>query len=165
MFNSYETLPRLMFAWPSCVRRFTDHFSFLKKKKKRWSVYLDMLTNFLLPQLIQYGHDTVNFKQDGVPCHYTSDVHTFLNSHFPRKKVLCAGTLLWASQSAGLSQLGFIKDLVFTWHSSTLQELRNCITEAAAAITQAMLQNVFRTAAEIWEVCCETDGEHVVSNH
>lgn len=147
-----------------CEKAYRPFFFFERKEKTLISVPRHA-HKFFVATAYPDGHDTVNFKQDGAPCHYTSDVHTFLNSHFPRKKVLCTGTLLWASQSAGLSQLGFIKELVFTWHTSTLQELRNCITEAAAAITQAMLQNVFRTAAEIWEVCCETDGEHVVSNH
>ena len=44
------------------------------------ATYLDMLTHILLPQLIQDGRlDTVYFQQDRAPCHYASDVRTYLH--------------------------------------------------------------------------------------
>jgi hypothetical protein len=44
------------------------------------SVYLDMLTEFLIPQL---DVDNVIFQQDGAPPHYHRVVTSFLSETFP----------------------------------------------------------------------------------
>jgi hypothetical protein len=44
------------------------------------SVYIDMLTEFLIPQL---DVDNMIFQQDGAPPHYHRDVTSFLNKTFP----------------------------------------------------------------------------------
>jgi hypothetical protein len=47
-------------------------------------VYLDMLEQFIEPQLLTDGIlDTVGFQQDGAPCHYAIIVHDYLNRRFP----------------------------------------------------------------------------------
>ena len=60
---------------------------------------------------------------------------------------------------------GFIKGRVFTQRIPTLQELRNRIRQAAAAITLEMLRHVFRATADKWEVCRDIGGRHVESNN
>jgi hypothetical protein len=47
-------------------------------------VYLDMLQQFLIPQLDendQEGH--IHFQQYGTPLHYLEEVRKYLNTHFP----------------------------------------------------------------------------------
>ena len=45
--------------------------------------YLEMLTNWLIPQLAAERHDYL-FQQDGAPPHWHLAVRTFLNEHLPR---------------------------------------------------------------------------------
>ena len=60
---------------------------------------------------------------------------------------------------------GFTKGRVFTQRIPTLQELRNRIRQAAAAITLEMLRHVFRAIADKREMCRNIGGRHVESNH
>jgi hypothetical protein len=46
-------------------------------------VYLDMLKQFLIPQLDEEDHEgRIHFQQDGVPPHYLEKVREYLNTHF-----------------------------------------------------------------------------------
>jgi hypothetical protein len=48
-------------------------------------VYLDMLQQFLVPQLDEDDQEgRIHFQQDGAPPHYLEEVHEYLNTHFPR---------------------------------------------------------------------------------
>ena len=48
------------------------------------NTYLDMLEQFLEPQLISDGiMDTVVFQQDGAPPHFAITVRDYLNQAFP----------------------------------------------------------------------------------
>ena len=60
---------------------------------------------------------------------------------------------------------GFIKARVFTQRIPTLQELRNRIRQAAAAITPEMVRHVSSATSDKWEVCRDIGDSHVESNH
>jgi len=53
-------------------------------------MYLEMLTNWLIPQLAAERHDYL-FQQDGAPPHCHLAVHTFLNEHLPNRWIGRAG--------------------------------------------------------------------------
>jgi hypothetical protein len=47
-------------------------------------VYLEMLQQFLIPQLNEYDQEgRIRFQQDGAPPHYLEEVHEYLNTRFP----------------------------------------------------------------------------------
>ena len=86
-----------------------------------WS-YLEMLTNWLIPQLAAERHDYL-FQQDGAPPHWHIAVRTFLNEHLPIRwigrarqndQVFCK----WPPRSADLTDCdsflwGYVKDRVY----------------------------------------------------
>jgi hypothetical protein len=79
------------------------------------SVYLDMLTEFLIPKL---DVDSMIFQQDGAPPHYHRDVTSFLNKTFPQRWVGRGGHIAWPPRSPDLTPLdfriwGFVKDKVY----------------------------------------------------
>jgi hypothetical protein len=47
-------------------------------------MYLDMLQQFLIPQLDRNDKKgPIHFQQDGAPPHYLGEVRQYLNAHFP----------------------------------------------------------------------------------
>jgi hypothetical protein len=71
-------------------------------------VYLDMLEQFLEPQLLTDGIlETVAFQQEGAPCHYAIIVHDYLDRRFPGRWIGRGGTQPWAAHSSNLTQLDF----------------------------------------------------------
>ena len=47
-------------------------------------VYLDMLQEFLIPQLDEDDQEErIHFQQDGAPPHYLGEVREYLNTRFP----------------------------------------------------------------------------------
>ena len=52
--------------------------------------YLEMLTNWLIPQLAVERHDCL-FQQDGMPPHWHLAVRTFLNEPLPNRWIGHAG--------------------------------------------------------------------------
>jgi hypothetical protein len=46
--------------------------------------YLDMLKQFLIPQLDDDDQEgRIHFQQDGAPTHYLEEVHEYLKTRFP----------------------------------------------------------------------------------
>ena len=132
------------------------------------NTYLDMLRDFLEPQLEQDGIlDSVVFQQDGAPPHFALAVRAYLNQRFPNRWIGRGSPRTWPSRSPDLMPLdffawGFIKAQVY--HQTKvrdLHDLKNRIREACAAITGNMLTNVFRATGERWEQCYDMDGAHV----
>lgn len=104
------------------------------------NIYLDMLEQFLDPQLQQNV-----FQQDGAPPHFALVVRTYVNQLYPNRQI--GNGLPWIEplHSPGLMPLrhffawGFIKSRLYD-----LQELKNCIWESAIEISDDMLTNIFR---------------------
>ncbi|PSN33103.1 hypothetical protein C0J52_19410 [Blattella germanica] len=140
---------------------------FFNEKTVTGIVYLDMLQQFLEPQLIQDGiiHDVV-FQQDGAPCHYANIMKDYLNDRFPNRWIGRGGNRPWAPRSPDLTPLdffawGFIKSKVYQNKINDLVVLKARIRQAVAAITPRMLENVFRETVTRFELCRDTDGAHV----
>ena len=82
-------------------------------------MYLDMLEQFLKPQLQQdciLG--TVVYQQDGAPPHFGLPVREYLNRTFPNRWIGRGSPRLWAARSPDLTPMnfflwGFIKGKVY----------------------------------------------------
>ena len=71
-------------------------------------VYLDMIEQFLKPQLLTDGIlDTVVFQQDGALCHYAKIVRDYLDRRFPVRWIGRGGTQPWAACSPDLTPFFF----------------------------------------------------------
>ena len=130
-------------------------------------IYLDMLQQYLEPQLISDGIiDTVVYQQDGAPPHFATIVRNYLNETFPDRWIGRGSQRLWAPRSPDLNPLdffvwGFLKSKVYRVKIRSIQQLKQRIMAAAADITPETLQKVFRSAEERWQLCLDTQGGHV----
>jgi len=52
--------------------------------QKHYLMYMEMLTNWLIPQLAAERHDYL-LQQDGAPLHWHLAVRTFLSEHLPNR--------------------------------------------------------------------------------
>ena len=80
-------------------------------------IYLDVLTEYVSPQLEQYQPQVI-FQQDGAPPHWGLKVCQFLNETFPDRWTGCDGPIPWPPCSPDITPLdfflwGYIKDIVY----------------------------------------------------
>jgi hypothetical protein len=88
------------------------------------TVYLDMLEQFLEPQLLTDGIlDTIVFQQDGARCHYAIIVHDYLNRCFPGCWIDRGGTQPWAARSPDLTPLDFLPGVSLSLRCTLVEEL------------------------------------------
>jgi hypothetical protein len=79
-------------------------------------IYLDMLENWLMPQLNEDSNYYL-FQQDGCPAHYHKDVRGYLNKILPQRLIGRTGQedhalMRWPPRSAGLNRsLNFLSDV------------------------------------------------------
>lgn len=129
--------------------------------------YLDMLQQFLQPQLEEDGiTDTVVYQQDGAPPHFALIVRSYLDEMFPGRWIGRGSPRLWAPRSPDLTPLdffawGYIKNEVYRTRVRDLQDLRQRIRHAVDLITPRMLRAVFRSTTTRWEKCINIAGGHV----
>ena len=110
--------------------------------------YLDMLRNWLIPQLTEVGDYL--FQQDGAPPHWHLAVCNFLNERLPNRWIGRAGQsdqvfFKWPPRSPDITVCdfflwGYVKDRVYVSPlPATMDDLQERITEAINAITPDML--------------------------
>ena len=133
-------------------------------------VYLRMLSEFLVPELINDGtKDTVVFQQDGASAHSAIITRSYLNEQFPNRWIGKRGNRPWAPRSPDLTPLDFfvwghIKSKIYATRISDIVELKVRITEAANSITPAMLENVSVGIEDRFRTCVDRGGGHVELN-
>jgi hypothetical protein len=57
------------------------------------AVFLDMLENFVFPQIAEVGG--LNFQQDGAPPYFSAIVRTALDERFPGQWIGWGGPIKW----------------------------------------------------------------------
>jgi hypothetical protein len=121
------------------------HGLFFIKNTVTGMSYLDMLMNWMIPQLHEDSHDFI-FQQDGTPDHFHLDEHHYLNANLPQRWIGHAANvdlplLRWPPRSPDLTLCdfflwGYMKDAVFVPPLPTdVDDLKRRITEAVAAVT------------------------------
>ena len=131
------------------------------------NTYLDVLEQFLEPQLISDGiMDTVVFQHDGAPPHFAITVRDYLNQAFPGRWIGRAAPMKWPPRSPDLTPLdifagGFIKSDVHQVKINSIQQLKQRIRAAADNITLSMLAKVFRSVVVRWSLCLYAQGGHI----
>jgi hypothetical protein len=74
-------------------------------------VYLDMLQQFLIPQLEEDDQEgRIHFQQDGATLHYLVKVREYLNTRFPGRWIDRAAPIAWPPRSPDLTLLE-----IFLW--------------------------------------------------
>jgi hypothetical protein len=71
-------------------------------------MYLDMLQQFLIPQLDEDDQEgRIHFQQDGAPPHYLEEVCENLNTRFPGPWIGLARPIAWQPRSPDFILLDF----------------------------------------------------------
>ena len=71
-------------------------------------VYLDMLQEFLIPQLDEDDQEgRIHFQQDSAPHLYLGEVREYLNTRFPGRWIGRAAPIAWPPRSPDLTPLDF----------------------------------------------------------
>lgn len=144
---------------------------FFCEKTVTGHVYLDMLENWLMPQLEADSDDFI-FQQDGAPPHFHHDVREFLNTTLENRWIGRGGAddlqfMSWPPRSPDLTPCdffvwGYVKDTVFTPPLPTnLPELRARIQNAFEHIDRDMLRRVWDELDYRLDVCRITQGAHI----
>jgi hypothetical protein len=116
------------------------------------NIYLDMLEQFAVPQLLPQQPNVI-FQQDGAPPHWSSDVRDFLDRTFPKRWI---GPTRWPPRSPYMTPFdfflwGYVKDRVYATPMRDVAELRRKIADVIRTITSDMLNNTWA------EIECRSD--------
>lgn len=133
--------------------------------------YLDMLQNWLMPQMDEDSDDYI-FQQDGCPTHFHYDVRDYLNTNLSQRWIGRFGPedealMRWPPRSPDLTPCdfffwGFVKDTVYVPPlPANLQELRDRITAAVALVNRDMLTRVWNELDYRIDVCRISQGAHI----
>jgi hypothetical protein len=138
-----------------------DPFFFMESTMTGHS-YLDMLENFVVPQI----PPGFIFQQDDALPHFHRDVTTFLDETFPGRWIGRGGPTAWPPRSPDLTQLDFfawwfIKDVVHSRKVRDLADLRQRIIEAVELITPHVLINTWQELEYRLDICRATTGAHI----
>ena len=88
-----------------------DHiYTFLHGAHHHWK-YLDMLENWLTPQMNENSDDYV-FQQYGCPAHFHNDIQDYLNTNLPQRWIGGCGQddvalMCWPPRSPDLTPCDF----------------------------------------------------------
>ena len=101
---------------------------FFHKTSANADVYLDLLTKYVAPQLIDFQPTTI-FQQDGAPPHWGLHVREFLNETFPNRWIGRDGPIPWPPHSPDITPLdfflwGYIMDIVYQTKVWDMTDLR-----------------------------------------
>uniref|UniRef100_A0A8C5R2R6 Transposase n=1 Tax=Leptobrachium leishanense TaxID=445787 RepID=A0A8C5R2R6_9ANUR len=127
------------------------------------NVYLDLLTEYVAPQL----HDlqpTIIFQQDAAPPHWGLHVRGFLNETFPERWIGRGGPIPWPPRSPDITPLhfflwGYVKDMVYGTKVRDITNLKQRITDAT--IDEGMLQPTWQEIQYRLDVLRATNGAHI----
>ena len=110
-------------------------------------VYLDLLTEYVAPQLID-SQPTIIFQQDGAPPHWVLRVRQFLKETFSDRWIGRDGPISWPPRSPDITTLdfflwGYVKDIVYRTKVRDITDLKQRISDAIATIDEDMLQRAW----------------------
>jgi hypothetical protein len=141
---------------------------FFDERTVNGAAYLNMLQNFLVPQLQQvlgFLHRAI-FQQDGAPPHFAVDVRAYLDQTFTDRWIGRAGPLVWPPRSPDLNPLDFylwghIKTMVYRTKPRSIDELKQRITDSVGTISVEHLQNAFQEFERRIRLIVVQNGGHV----
>ena len=127
-------------------------------------VYLDLLTEYVAPQLID-SQPTIIFQQDGAPPHGVLRVHQLLNETFSDRWIERDGPISWPPGSPDITPLdfflwGYVNDIVYRTKVRDITDLKQRISNAIATIDEAMLQRTWQKIEYHLDVLRVTKGAH-----
>lgn len=130
--------------------------------------YLQMLRDYVIPQLQNehHGIENIIFMQDGAPPHIFRPVKELLTNVFQDRVLSRHFANSWPPRSPDLNPAdywlwGYLKSLVFIRRPTTLQELKDNITEQIGVIQPEMLRNAVYNIEERLVILQQQNGGHI----
>ncbi|KFM64525.1 hypothetical protein X975_16921, partial [Stegodyphus mimosarum] len=138
---------------------------FFTEKTVSSVVYLDMLENFVFPQLEEL-QPHVFLQQDGAPPHWGTIVRTSLNDHFTGRWIGRGGPIPWPPRSPDIPLLdfflwGLVKDNVYRRRVSNMDDLKARITTVIASVDADMLAGTWHEVEYRLDILRATKRAHV----
>jgi len=132
--------------------------------------YLEMINDNVMPDfqtLNDWG--SITWQQDGAPPHWALRVRDHLNQIFGTNWIGRDGQIHWPPRSPDLTPCDFfvwghLKNLVYSMKPTTIAELRTCIIQCCALISQEMCENACRSVGRRLEKCIGLQGAQVISS-
>lgn len=144
--------------------RIIGPFFFAEKTVKSVN-YLDMLENFVFPQ-IEGLHPDIILQQDGAPPHWGTTVRHALDECFPGRWIGRGGPLSWPPRSPDITPLdfflwGYVKDIVYQTKVADIDELKARIRNAVATVDIDMLARTWQEIEHRLDILRATKGAHI----
>lgn len=131
--------------------------------------YLDLLGNFVLPELHRLNIDPQNiwYQHDGAAPHYAVAVRGFLDGVF-RSWIGRGGPVAWPARSPDLNPCDlflwpYLKDKVSRAAPNNIDELKEKIRHEIEQITPAVLANVRNNLSRRLRKCLMENGDHITN--
>ncbi|KFM76632.1 hypothetical protein X975_21839, partial [Stegodyphus mimosarum] len=133
---------------------------FFREKRISSVACLDMLKNFLFPQLEEL-QPHVFLQQDGTPPPWGTIVRSSLNDHFTGRWIGRGGPIPWPPRLMDFFLWGFVKDNVYRRRVSNMDDLKARITTAIASVDADMLAGTWGEIEYRLDFLRATKGAHV----
>ena len=148
---------------------------FFNEKTAAVIAYLDMLQNYVLPQLNEFEHQDFIWQQDGAPPHFLHNVKDWFERCCSQRWIrrACPNYMVyssWTPRSPDLTPYDpyyfflweYVKDRVYLpLLLVDLPDLTRRTVAAVESITPDMLTNVWEVFDFRLDVCRVTNGAHV----
>ena len=128
--------------------------------------YVDMVGDFVMPELHVRQQESIWFQQDGATPHTARQSLAVLRDLFPNQLISRFGDLTLPSRSPDLTApdyflWGYLKEKVYTHRLQTLQELKNTIRREIHAIPRDMIRRVMEAFPRRLQQCIDANGGHL----
>lgn len=128
--------------------------------------YVNMIQQFLEPEIQQMNVGLVWFQQDGATAHTARNSMAVLREFFPGRLISRNGDIPWPARSPDLSPCdfflwGYLKGEVYKHRPRTLRDLKDAIQLEVRRIPQAMLHRVMQNFRNRLQMCVDNEGSHL----
>lgn len=128
--------------------------------------YVEMLQTFFTPRLHDLNIENMWFQQDGATSHTARQSMAAVRQLFGRRVISRNGDIAWPARSPDLSVCdfflwGYLKSKVYRTRPTTINELKQNITNEIEAIPQDMLHRAFKSFHNRLLECERRMGAHL----
>ncbi|PNF28847.1 hypothetical protein B7P43_G04418 [Cryptotermes secundus] len=128
-------------------------------------IYLDMLQNFVYPQ-IETLQSEIIFQEDGAPPHWSTIIREALDKHFPGRWIGRGSPISWPPRSPDITPLdfflwGYVKDIVYKTQVRDSDQLKTRVRDALTTVDVGMLARTWQEIEYRLDILRATNGAHV----
>lgn len=128
--------------------------------------YIEMMRQYVMPQMRRFGMEHYWFQQDGAPPHTCPFTIDKMKKWFPGRLISKNGNFDWPPRSPDLTPpdfylWGYLKSVVYKSKPQTLTQLKNNIRREIRRIPTATLEKVMEDAEKRAYLAIKENGGHL----